>query len=114
MKLPILFHEGHSGKLFSWECYTEGSTLYQKYGTVDGEKTTTSKVAMPKNVGKKNETAPAQQASIEAKALWQKKVDTKYSETKDAAAETVFLPMLAHDLRKNKKHQLLLRYCYLR
>jgi DNA ligase-1 len=100
MKLPILYHEARTGKMHSWECWTEGATIHQRYGTVDGEKSTTQKTVAGKNIGKKNETTPEQQAESEAQALWQKKKDTKYSETKTAAKEIVFLPMLAQDLKK--------------
>ena len=100
MKLPILYHEARTGKLHSWECWTVGNTIHQKYGTVDGEKTETQKEVAGKNIGKANETTPKEQAESEAKSLWQKKKDTKYSETKTKAKETVFLPMLAHDLKK--------------
>jgi len=103
MQLPILFHEGRTGKLFSWKVWTKDNVIFQEYGTVEGKKSTTKKAVKGKNIGKKNETTPADQAESEAKAMWQKKKDTKYSETKKAAKETVFLPMLAHDLKKSKK-----------
>jgi len=100
MKLPILYHQARTGKLHSWEISTTGNVISQVYGTVDGEKSATSKAVQGKNLGKINETTPQEQAELEAKSLWQKKKDTKYSETKTAAKETVFLPMLAQDLKK--------------
>lgn len=103
MELPLLYHQGRTGKMYQWKIWTKGSTIYQEYGTVDGEKSETKKTVKGKNIGKANETTPSQQAESEAKALWQKKKDTKYSETQSKAEETVFLPMLAHDYKKSKK-----------
>jgi DNA ligase-1 len=102
-KLPILYHEARTGKLHSWEIWTEGPDIVEKYGSVDGKKTINRRRAKGKNVGKVNESTPEEQATFEAAAKHQKKLDKKYSLTKKGAKETVFLPMLAHDFRKMKK-----------
>ncbi|MEJ2027139.1 MAG: aconitase family protein, partial [Limibacillus sp.] len=57
-----------------------------------------------KNIGRSNETTPQEQAEKEARAAWQKKLDRKYSLTPEEARETVFLPMLAHNWRKQKRY----------
>jgi DNA ligase-1 len=101
--LPILYHEARTGKLHSWRIWTEGADMVEEYGTVDGAKTTNTRTAKAKNVGKKNETTPDDQAFKEAAAKHQKKLDKGYSTSKEKAKETVFLPMLAHDFRKLKK-----------
>lgn len=102
-QFPILYHEARTGKLHSWKVWTEGNVLCCEYGTVDGEKSSSRKEIPGKNIGKKNETTPEEQAIKEAKALHKKKLDGKYRLTKSKARETVFLPMLAQDFRKMKK-----------
>lgn len=101
--LPILYKEARTGKLHSWQIWTEGADMVEEYGTVEGEKTTNRRTCEGKNIGKKNETTPEDQAAKEAAAKHQKKLDKGYRLTKDAAKETVFLPMLAHDYNKLKK-----------
>lgn len=103
MNLPILYHLSHNKKLHSWECWSENNVIYQRYGRVDGQKITVSRTTTGKNVGKSNATTDETQAEAEAKALWKKKKDTKYSETIEDAKAVVFLPMLAHDRRKATK-----------
>lgn len=103
----ILYHEGRTGKLFSWKVWTEGADIVTEYGPDDGKKQVVRKIAKGKNIGKKNETTPEEQADKEALAMWQHKLDRKYRKTKAKAKETVFLPMLAHDyikkyLKRNK------------
>ena len=101
------------------------------YGYVDGKKQVNEKViAEGKNVGKKNETTPLQQAISEARSAWIKKKESGYAPTGGAvaavatessdeeaeaeAAETesgrgkgidasVPSPMLAHDYNKRGK-----------
>ena len=102
-KLSILYHKGKANKLFSWSCWTEGPDIVTEYGTVDGLKQIARKTATIKNEGRSNETSPEQQAELEAKAMWLFKVQRKYSQTKEAAEEILFLPMLAHDFEKHKK-----------
>lgn len=103
MTFPILFHRGKSGKLYSWLCWTSGDTIHTEYGTVDGKKITTAKIATPKNVGKSNETTGSEQADLEAQAMWFNRVERKYSETPEMAQEEVLFPMLAKDYHKQKK-----------
>lgn len=99
-ELPILYHEGRTGKMYSWKIWTEGADIVTEYGTVDGEKSITRKTATAKNVGKKNEVSPEDQAVREASAQHRKKLEKKYSLTLDEAKDEVFLPMLAHDYIK--------------
>jgi ATP-dependent DNA ligase len=100
---PTLYHEGRTGKLYQWKVWTEGADIVTEYGTVDGEKSLARKTVKGKNIGKKNQTDPEEQAGREAKAMWTKKLEGKYSKSKTKALDTVFLPMLAHDWNKQKK-----------
>jgi ATP-dependent DNA ligase len=71
-----------------------------------------------KNIGKKNETTPYQQAVAEAKSAWMKKTESGYTRVDEITQEeeeeqpvsrskgideTVPLPMLAHDYNKRGK-----------
>lgn len=103
MTLPILFHRGSKGVLYSWVVWTEGADIVTEYGQVEGKKQLARKTATSKNVGKSNETTPEGQATIEAKAMWTFKVERKYKETAgEAETEEVFLPMLAVSFEKRK------------
>lgn len=103
-QLPVLYHQGKAGSIYSWRVWTEGPDIVTEYGQVDGEKQIARKTATPKNVGRSNATTAEEQATLEATAMHKKKMDHKYSLTvKEAQAERV-LPMLAKsfDDRKNK------------
>ncbi len=94
--LPILYHKGKSGAIYSWRIWTEGDIIHTEYGQVDGLKSLAAKRAKAKNVGRANETTPERQAELEALSMWQNKRDRKYSETPDGTRDAVPLPMLAN------------------
>lgn len=108
MRKPTLYHKGKSGAVVQWDIWTEGATIFVAHGQIGGKiQKTPGTVCTGKNIGKANETSPAQQADLEAEAMWVNKRDRKYSETPEAAEEEVFLPMLAADFKKRiegKKH----------
>lgn len=55
-----------------------------------------TKIDKGKNIGKKNETTPLDQAISEAKSKWNKKKDSGYTENKSGVCESnIILPMLA-------------------
>jgi len=102
VKHPTLYHKAKGGDLRQWRVWTEGDTIYTEYGVVDGRLQVSEKIAIGKNIGRANETSPEEQARLEAKSLWQYKVDRKYSETPEGAEETLPLPMLAHGYKGTK------------
>lgn len=102
MEFPKLYHKGKLGKIVEWKVWTEGDVIHTEYGEEDGKKQHTSKVAEPKNVGRKNATTGEQQARLEAAAMHKHRLDRKYSATREEAYETVFLPMLAQDFKAKK------------
>lgn len=104
MELPLLYHKGKTGAVVQWKVWTIGAEVHVEWGQIDGAMQHTFTTSTAKNVGKKNEIKPEDQAEIEAKAMWKHRVERKYSETVTAAMETVFLPMLAHEFEK-KKHK---------
>jgi hypothetical protein len=83
---PELHGEAVSGKAKMWSIRVlegggDGSACCETtHGYVDGKKQTNIKViSVGKNIGKKNETTPLQQAISEAKAAWIKKKESGYS-----------------------------------
>lgn len=88
---PKLWDISLTGKCKVWQIEvqetTEGHGLIRtEYGYEDGKKMVNEKVVdKGKNVGKKNETTPVQQALVEARATWSKKKDAGYKESAGAA-----------------------------
>lgn len=104
MYLRTLYHETKSGKIQQWRVWTAESLVITEYGLTDGKKQITSKVVKGKNLGKKNETTPQEQAIIKATQMHTHRLERKYSLTEEEARETVYLPMLAHNF-DDKKHR---------
>lgn len=104
-KLPTLYKKSSKGADQEWEIATEDNAIITRWGQVGGAiQETRDVVAQGKNVGKKNETTPAQQAELEAQAQWEKKLKKGYVQTLDDARagkvddviEGGVAPMLAH------------------
>lgn len=101
--LPILYHRAKSGKLHSWKIWTEDNIIYSEAGTDAGKKILSSRIATPKNEGKKNATTASEQAEKEAIAMHKNKLERKYSLTPEEAIVVDELqPMLAQDYYKKK------------
>jgi DNA ligase-1 len=102
MTHPILYHQGKKNALYSWKIWVEEDEIVTEHGLVDGKKQEARKKATPKNVGRANETTAKEQAVKEALAMWVFKKERKYSETREGAQQTLFLPMLAKDFFKRE------------
>ena len=100
--LPTLFHQGKAGGIYSWRVWTEGPDIVTEYGLVGGEKQLARKTATPKNVGRSNATTAEEQAAVEAKAMWQNKLDRKYARSVSEAQAELIRPMLASHFEKRK------------
>lgn len=90
MKFPILYKKTNagSGAIQQWSIWTDGATICTMYGQVGGKlQTTTDLVKEGKNIGKRNETTPIQQAQIECEAKWQKQKKKRYVENMADAAK---------------------------
>ena len=99
-----VYKKDTSGKIRMLHVYTEGSTLIQESGLVDGEKVKHESIAKPKNIGRSNETTPEEQARLEAASKIETKMSTGYFDTVEEAENTeVILPMLAKDYKKEHK-----------
>jgi ATP-dependent DNA ligase len=116
MALPTLYSKSKTGKTQVWNIQVVGSTIRVSYGYKDGAVTVSEKtIAVGKNIGKKNETTPEQQAMSEARSTWEKKKTSGYAEALgeaqvpavasegSLATHEAILPMLAHDYHKRGK-----------
>jgi DNA ligase-1 len=115
MALPTLYAKSKTGKDQVWNIEVIGNVIRTSYGYKDGAITVNEKtVDKGKNIGKKNETTPEQQATAEARSLWDKKKTTGYAESMEASVvpqmgkqemehHGKILPMLAHEHGKRGK-----------
>ncbi|MDC1299972.1 hypothetical protein N8Z24_00540 [bacterium] len=104
--LPELYGKGKKGEIRSWKIYTEGADIVTEHGMLEGKIQVARKTAKAKNLGKKNETTPEEQAIAQAKSMWQKQIDKGYFDSIEKAKTTqVFRPMLASKF-EDKKHNI--------
>ena len=100
-EFKTLYKNTSLGQLQSWQIIVEGNTYY----TIEGiNQLSQSKptVCIGKNIGRANETSPQEQALLEARSLYQKKLDKGYSEDQPQASK-FFEPMLAFEREKYEK-----------
>lgn len=91
-----LYKKAKTGKIQVYTSWTETENRCSESGELGGKLTPSRTTCYGKNIGKANETTPAEQAILECEAKRQKKLDTGYFKTKEEAeTEEVFLPMLA-------------------
>lgn len=111
MNLPTLYKKTSTGKIQEWTITVTGSStpdaqIRTTYGQVGGKlQQAVESITEGKNVGKANETTPYEQAVLEARSQWEKKIKKGYVQTpEDAEADKIdtnFItggvdPMLAH------------------
>lgn len=105
MNFPTLYKKTSTGASQYWTISTRDNSIVTKWGQVGGkEQETVDLVKEGKNAGKKNATDPIQQAQLEAKSQWEKKLKKSYVKTLEAARagevdaviEGGVNPMLAH------------------
>ena len=100
MKLATLYKRSVTEKVLEWtiEIVPAEGAYRTISGYTDGVKTTTEwTYVKPKNIGRANATTKDQQALKEAKALWDKKVESGYfSDEKYIDKIVFFKPMLAN------------------
>jgi ATP-dependent DNA ligase len=115
-QFSTLFGTAINGKIKQWSVEViDGPIIRTSHGYEGGKIQVADKlITQGKNIGKKNETTPLQQAISEAQSLWQKKRDEKFNpkdddkeERKESRAAVVDhdvpSPMLAHDYNKRGK-----------
>ena len=102
-----LYTKTSKGVMNFWEIWTKGGTVYTRWGAVDGAVLEDSYVAEGKNIGKANETSPADQAVLEATSKIAAKKRVKYFDTIKAASTTMNIkPMLAAKLDEKREKKL--------
>lgn len=100
-----LYAIASTGKIKVWKAdVTDKGTLITTHGYLDGAMATDSKEIKGKNIGKKNETTPYDQACSEAQSKMNKKRDEGYklSQEELKSAPVLKLPMLAHKFTERK------------
>ena len=109
--LEKLYKIDSVGRLREWTMNIDGNSFYAIKGLVDMKLTQDKPtIATAKNVGRSNETTEEEQAELEAKAKWDKKLKEGYALTpEEAEDEKYFDPMLAqsYDDRKSDVEQTL-------
>lgn len=103
MEHNTLYKRTSTGAIQIWWIEQEDDAYRVWTGQIDGKKTNSEwKHALPKNVGKKNETTGIEQAAFEIQAEYTKKLNQgRYSETlDDVDEEKFFAPMLAYPYEK--------------
>jgi DNA ligase 1 len=110
VEFPYLYKKTSTGAIQYWAIRVRRVTLggeieteYGQFGT-DKPQVTHDLIDSGKNIGKKNETTPYEQAQLEAKAKWEKQKKKGYVESIKAAEageldeliEGGIVPMLAH------------------
>lgn len=101
MTLPTLYKQAKTGKTQVFNISTEEDTITVTWGQLGGKQQSKQTVCSPKNVGRSNETTGAQQAELEAKAIWVKKQKANYSESIEAPV-TTNLPMKLSNYHDHK------------
>lgn len=100
MEKKVLFGAAKTGKFKIWSVWTEGEVLYIQHGAEGGKQQLKEEKVKGKNIGRSNETTPAQQAELEAMSRWRKQIDKGYREDKAELGELEISAMLAHDYNK--------------
>jgi len=98
----MLYTKDKTGKIRYWigEVLEECGKIFisKKFGQVDGKETETrTEITSGKNIGKKNETTPLEQARMELKGIIKKQMDAGYVKSlTDLDDRILLLPMLAN------------------
>lgn len=102
--METLYKKDSKENLRFLDISTDGSTIVQVSGLVDGNHVTNVSQCEGKNIGRANETTPEEQAEIEAQAKYTKKLKEGYFKSKEEATNNVvILPMLAKVFSKEEK-----------
>lgn len=105
IKLPTLYKRSNSkNNINQWDITIDGDSYYSTSGYVGMKQFQNEPTrCVGKNIGKKNETTPEQQATFEATQMWQKRKDLGYHENiDDCDVKTFYAPMLATEFNKVK------------
>jgi len=95
-----LYKRKASGQVRVWSVKASNGTVRVRYGIEGGKITEKVTHCKPKNEGRSNETTVEQQAVLEAKALYTKKMDRECYVTDLSHSAPYIQPMLALDANK--------------
>lgn len=96
-----LYGKDTKGGIKVWTISTSGDTIIVEHGKLNGKIQIKKTVCKGKNIGKKNETSPTEQAEAEAQSKYNKQLDKLYRPTiEELESVGGELPMLAHDFTK--------------
>ncbi len=113
-ELPILYKKSSTGKLLEWQIgasvFVEDGQSVARYATLHGQsggkKQLDEVKTVGKNIGRKNETSPYEQACLEAESRWKKQKDKGYVEDASLLSNQSaisYKPMLAHSWKDYSK-----------
>ena len=106
MKFKTLYKKDAKGNIRTWTISVDDNVNRTRTGTEGGVLRDTTRIfTKGKNIGKKNETTPAEQAYKDAESKWNKKLNREgWQLTKeDAENAIVTAPMLAQKLIKSSQ-----------
>jgi len=93
MSLPILYASDKKGRIKQWQVITMFGYVDVRYGLKDGKETVESYQALPKNVGRSNETTAHEQAELEAQSKWNKQIKKGYVENVEDVGQKTLPPL---------------------
>lgn len=113
MELPTLYARTNTGAIQEWTVEIEDGSYRTIHGQVGGKLQTTEwTVCVTTNEGRANERLPDMQAIFEARAMWQKKLDSGYHEDVSNIDNFTFVePMLAKKWEDRKDKVKFPLYC---
>lgn len=98
--MKTLYGKDSKGDLRIWSVFTDGADVVVKHGKLGGKIQEKRYTTESKNVGKANQTTPAEQAELEAEAKYVKQLKSGYFPTKEEALDfQEFTPMKAHNYK---------------
>ncbi len=104
---PTLYVKTAAGNINYWKIWTDGCCVFMEWGKVGTDKPLHDTYdAVGKNLGRKNETTPAEQAKLEAQSKYDKQLRLKYVlSVEDAKTSINIKPMRAYtlDAKREKK-----------
>lgn len=93
--LPMLYSTSHTGKILQWQVSNLLGEVHVEYGQVGGKLRIQKTKCKPKNLGKRNETTPEQQAEKEALSKWKYQIKAQDYNVNVEKANLQMFPMLA-------------------
>jgi ATP-dependent DNA ligase len=104
---PPLYVRTATGAIGFWCIWTDGPSIWVRWGQIDGAEQTSSVVAEPKNVGRSNATTAEEQAILEAESKFKKQLRLKYVRSREEAGSGVNIkPMRAYELDQKRAQKL--------